>query len=351
VDPPGEVSVAAAVAHGDEADLERALAKNPGYPAARAKLARAFLQALGGGNAKGGNVALEALQEASLESGDKALLRAAVGSDVAGVHIQDAGAGVSPLTRAMEMGLIQRSGRTALAAGRYAQAARDYSDVLLAEVQSPWDASSEALARWTSSLDDAQAHHRWDPRGDWPSEEIVVEAGDSPIAIRKRYLAKHPDRIMCAGLITRANAVRGHLQPKQKLRVPTDEVRMLVDISARWAFYLIGDEVGAAWPVGVGRPGQETPPGSYVARDKIENPPWLKVGQEPIPFGDPRNPLGTRWIAWFQGGLKTSYGFHGTREPGTVGTACSDGCVRFRNEDVEKLYDILPEGAPILVQP
>jgi lipoprotein-anchoring transpeptidase ErfK/SrfK len=108
--------------------------------------------------------------------------------------------------------------------------------------------------------------------------------------------------------------------------------------------------VASAWPVGVGRPGEETPPGDYTVQNKIENPPWMKEGQEPIPFGDPGNPLGTRWIGWSKEGGKTSYGFHGTWQPESIGQAASDGCVRFLNEDVEELFQILPEGAPIRIQ-
>jgi lipoprotein-anchoring transpeptidase ErfK/SrfK len=76
----------------------------------------------------------------------------------------------------------------------------------------------------------------------------------------------------------------------------------------------------------------------------------MRVGHEPVPYGDPANPLGTRWIAWFRDGVKTSYGFHGTTDPASVGNASSDGCVRFYNEDVERLFDILPVGAPIRVR-
>ena len=155
---------------------------------------------------------------------------------------------------------------------------------------------------------------------------------------------------MCTGLIERANRLNGFLQPGQVLRVPTESVRVLVDLSACWALYLIGDEVAGSWPVGIGRSGEETPTGEYQAGDKLENPPWMKTGQPMVPFGDPANPLGTRWIGWFQRGVKTSYGFHGTTEPESIGQPSSDGCVRFHNADVEELFRILPEGTPILVR-
>jgi lipoprotein-anchoring transpeptidase ErfK/SrfK len=70
-----------------------------------------------------------------------------------------------------------------------------------------------------------------------------------------------------------------------------------------------------------------------------------------VPFGDPQNPLGTRWLPWLSGGEKTGFGFHGTNEPDAVGGRVSQGCVRMRNEDVELLYEILPQGSRVVVRP
>ena len=44
-------------------------------------------------------------------------------------------------------------------------------------------------------------------------------------------------------------------------------------------------------------------------------------------------------------------GFRLTTDPDTVGGAVSSGCIRLRNEDVEVLYEILPEKADVVVQP
>jgi lipoprotein-anchoring transpeptidase ErfK/SrfK len=250
----------------------------------------------------------------------------------------------------MEMALLAREGQALLAARDFPAAAGAFSALLVAELDAPFAPDAAALARWTEGLEQAQREHRWNPRGTWAAAEVTVESGDSLISIRKRYLATRPEARLCTGLIERSNRLSGLLQPGQKLRIPGDPVRVLVDLEARWALYFLGDEVAAAWPVGIGRVGEETPPGQYTAIEKTEKPTWMKVGQDPIPFGDPRNPLGTRWIGWAREGSKTTYGFHGTREPESIGQAASDGCVRFHNEDVEELFKILPEGTPILVR-
>ncbi len=54
--------------------------------------------------------------------------------------------------------------------------------------------------------------------------------------------------------------------------------------------------------------------------------------------------LGTRRLE-----LGDGYGIHGTNEPSSIGHAASHGCVRLRNEDVEKLYDMVAVGTPVYI--
>lgn len=262
--------------------------------------------------------------------------------------------GTSPLALAMSMALLEQSADQALASERYPEAARTYSRLLLREIDAPWPSDRGTLARWTQKLNRAQEHHRWDPRGSWPSIDVEVQPGDSLTLIRKRVVAARPGLKVCTGLIERASGFREDemLHPGDQLRVPTDPVSTIVDIDSRWLFYLFGDEVACAFEVAVGAPGSDTTPGLYEAGDKQENPTWFPEGRQPVLFGDPENPLGTRWIAWtpVEGGGR-GLGYHGTWHPETVGQAVSDGCIRLRNEDVELLYRILPKGSPISVRP
>jgi L,D-transpeptidase catalytic domain len=43
------------------------------------------------------------------------------------------------------------------------------------------------------------------------------------------------------------------------------------------------------------------------------------------------------------------YAIHGTNQPETVGRAVSHGCVRMRNEDIAKLYAMVPVGTPVYI--
>ncbi len=337
---PNELGIAAALVHGE--DIARAAGGRSSW---RAQLAESFAAALAGDPDRALAIA-EKLPE-DVGAAERALLQAVL----TGKTPVAAGKGPkSALVLAMETALLAREAEQSLEGRDYRRAASAYSELLQREISAPWEPDSGTLRAWSAALEKAQEKHRWDPKGDWEGVELRVEPGDSLIAVRKRFLAERPGALMCTGLIERANSVNGFLQPGQVLRIPTDPVRVVVDLSACWALYFAGDEVAAAWPVGVGRAGEETPTGEFHAGDKLENPPWMKTGQPMVPFGDPANPLGTRWIGWFQGGAKTSYGFHGTTDPESIGQPSSDGCVRLHNADVEELFRILPEGASILVR-
>jgi len=54
--------------------------------------------------------------------------------------------------------------------------------------------------------------------------------------------------------------------------------------------------------------------------------------------------LGTRRLV-----LGDGYALHGTNKPETIGQAVSHGCVRLRNEDIEKLFEMVPVGTPVYI--
>ena len=42
-------------------------------------------------------------------------------------------------------------------------------------------------------------------------------------------------------------------------------------------------------------------------------------------------------------------GIHGTNDPSSIGKRVSSGCIRLRNEDIEKLAALLPLGVPVII--
>lgn len=365
--PVSELELAAAVLHRTPADLELVLARLPGGAGSeRGRLLGAFAWAAAGERAKAAELGRELQTLASLDGSERRALADALANDggaedgaaTAGATAakgastaQAAGTREAPVAHAMRLALRARAAREALAAGKSKLAAEALSEVLAGDIGAEWSTERAALQRWSADLAKAQANHRWNPRGAWPSIEIEVRAGEGLQQVRKRAVDGRPDLKICTGLIERCNGVDRVVRPGQKLRIPTDPVSIVVDRDARWLLYQFGDEVAAAYEVAIGRPDHETTPGRYEVDKLEEKPMWFPEGREPVPFGDPRNPLGTRWIGWnpIEGG-KAGLGFHGTNEPDTVGSAASDGCVRMHNADVEVLYKLVPRGTPILVR-
>ena len=91
------------------------------------------------------------------------------------------------------------------------------------------------------------------------------------------------------------------------------------------------------------------PNGSVVPLDVTEGHEIIANGNIIIPpYGTTQRRykgiMGTRRLY-----LGDGYGIHGTDHPESIGRAASHGCVRLRNEDIEKLYDMVPVGTPVYI--
>lgn len=168
--------------------------------------------------------------------------------------------------------------------------------------------------------------------------EYIVQEGDSLFVIAKEYGTT-------VELVKRCNNLKSDfIKPKDKLKIITEKFSIIVDKSKNILTLKLGERAIKTYPVGTGV-GGSTPAGDYVINNKIVNPPWHKPGEGVVPYGDPRNVLGTRWL-----GLNTAgYGIHGTWEPETIGKQLSAGCIRLLNEDVEELFQIVPAGTEVTI--
>ncbi|CAN5538279.1 hypothetical protein BH09PLA1_BH09PLA1_07970 [soil metagenome] len=104
------------------------------------------------------------------------------------------------------------------------------------------------------------------------------------------------------------------------------------------------------FPVGLGKD-DSTPTGVWMVEThkKIKNPTYFSPrGEGVIDADDPKNPLGEFWIGLtgIDGHAvgKSSYGIHGTIDPNSIGRQESMGCIRMRNEDVARVFELLVEG-------
>jgi hypothetical protein len=350
-----ERALSAALLHAAPAAFEAELALHADLSATRKNMMLAFAAVLAGHGERAQELArgLEGADDVSAV--EWALLTRALGGGDARAMEAGAPRGTAEpaFARAARLALVASQAQRDLAQGRAVEAARGFSEVLLGDLDSDWPKERAALRRWSEGLLRAQEGHRWNKRGAWTSVTVSVQPGDSLTTVRKRAIEDYAGLVTCTGLIERSNQLSSELDihPGDELRIPTDEVHTRVYVAARWLLYLHGEEVVAAWSVGVGRPGEETPTGEFMIGPKQKEPVWFRPGHEPVAFGDPENPLGTRWLPWYSAGEKTGYGFHGTNQPEAVGGWVSQGCVRMQNEDVELLYEILPQGARVVVRP
>jgi hypothetical protein len=131
------------------------------------------------------------------------------------------------------------------------------------------------------------------------------------------------------------------LRAGERLLIPQEELSLQVHLHVRRMGIFLGDWFVKEFRVGIGKPGSPTPTGLFHVHSRARNPDWWQPGGKRIPYGDPRNELGSAWIAIVsaQWPLGAGYGLHGTNKPATVGTRCSNGCVRLANADASELYD------------
>ncbi len=107
--------------------------------------------------------------------------------------------------------------------------------------------------------------------------------------------------------------------------------KIKIELSSRRLF-LSGDKnIIGIYPVAIGKPSTPTPTGNFKVLNKINNPGGV---------------LGTRWLQF----TPQQHGIHGTNKPWLIGQAVSNGCVRMYNQDVEKVYDKVTIGSPVIIQ-
>ena len=181
--------------------------------------------------------------------------------------------------------------------------------------------------------------------------------GKAPCPEKDTYIIKSGDNL--TKIAYRNNTTVQALQRMNNLSDTTSTVhpgQALQFIKGTWSIMVsksqfllelyLDDKLYRIYRISTGRQ-DRTPACTFVINQKLMYPAWTYNGKS-IPYGDPENILGSRWI-----GLKpidedklgyTGYGIHGTTEPEKIGTAASLGCVRMLNEEVEELYDFIPSS-------
>ncbi|MBB3113501.1 hypothetical protein FHS18_005613 [Paenibacillus phyllosphaerae] len=111
--------------------------------------------------------------------------------------------------------------------------------------------------------------------------------------------------------------------------------------------YFTGGKLEKVFPVATGKTPSLTPEGSFEIVNKIKNRPYYK---EKIPGGDPKNPLGDRWIGLDVDGTNgTTYAIHGNNNKKSIGKYVSAGCIRMYNDDIHWLFPKIKLGTIAVV--
>lgn len=145
-----------------------------------------------------------------------------------------------------------------------------------------------------------------------------------------------------------------------KLPENYDFNRIYVDTQKKRLFLPVlsddGKKYVITFPVGTGDEQYPTPKGIFKITEKKINPNWIvppsAKKNKPnlpavVPFGDPENGLGSRAMRLNE----SSYMIHGTSKKSEkgVGMNISYGCIVLRNEDIERLFDIVPLGTEVFI--
>ncbi|MCM8760622.1 MAG: L,D-transpeptidase family protein [Candidatus Omnitrophica bacterium] len=166
-----------------------------------------------------------------------------------------------------------------------------------------------------------------------------VKKGDNLVKIANKFGTT-------VELIKKSNGLKGSdIRIGQKLKLTKLKFSIVIDRSQNILTLKADGNAFKTYRVATGKEGSPTPVGTFKITNKIMNPPWYKLNGKMIPAGDPKNELGSRWL----GLSKPSYGIHGTIDPDSIGKFATEGCVRLKNEDIEEIFDIVPQGTEVVI--
>jgi len=114
--------------------------------------------------------------------------------------------------------------------------------------------------------------------------------------------------------------------------------RVVISLPDRKLAVIENGRVLDSFHVAVGARVTPSPTGTFVIVNHLDAPNYYHHGKVIHPGA--HSPIGTRWM----GLSKKSYGIHGTDAPRSIGHAASHGCIRLRNQDVQRLFTELAVG-------
>ena len=145
-------------------------------------------------------------------------------------------------------------------------------------------------------------------------------------------------------LPTRPNGSQGWVR-KRAVKIYTNGYRLVVRLKARKLNVWRGKRMLASHKVAIGTTSTPTPRGMYYIVELLR----------PTSPGGPYGPYAYGLSAHsnvhfsFAGG-DGRVGLHGTNQPGLIGSAVSNGCIRLNNHVIRSLARKLPLGTPVQIR-
>ncbi|WP_280771452.1 L,D-transpeptidase family protein [Salipaludibacillus daqingensis] len=135
------------------------------------------------------------------------------------------------------------------------------------------------------------------------------------------------------------------------LQIPTasaaSEQLIIINKSNNELAFYDNSKLIKKFDVATGKSSTLTPEGKFKIVNKIVNRPYYK---ENIPGGDPRNPLGNRWLGLNAKGTNgNTYAIHGNNNPSSIGQYVSAGCIRMHNNQILWLFNRVKVNTTVII--
>ncbi len=182
--------------------------------------------------------------------------------------------------------------------------------------------------------------------GDKLTSRYQVQRGDHLERIAKKYKVPYEILMQING-IDRPELLRAG----QHIKVIQGPFNVVIYKSNFTMDLYLQNKYIKTYRVGLGSVEHETPSGRWQVESggKLIKPTWTDPDTGKTYVGnDPDYPLGSRWIA-IEGiddatRPRTGFAIHGTKDPGSIGTRSSRGCIRLFNGDAVEVYNLLYGG-------
>ena len=165
--------------------------------------------------------------------------------------------------------------------------------------------------------------------------------------------------LLCAGFFSVSAPTGGALANTHTVpfRSDFDAGTIVISMSQRKLYYVLGGGTAIQYPVAVAKPGKEWLGSTHIS-GKYSHPDWtppsvVKHDHPSLPDlikgGSPRNPMGVAAMVLD----RHQIAIHGTTQSmrSSIGSRASYGCIRMLNEDVSDLFDRVYVGTPVVMRP